>query len=81
MTHQWKVISQYACGCQVREVKRTIRETEVIGTVIEYCPKHKAAPGMAEVLNDIVKAASFCHADAGLKIWIDKAKEILKTIP
>ena len=36
-----------------------------------------AAPNLYEALNDIIKAASFCHADAGLTIWIDKAKEAL----
>ena len=32
---------------------------------------------MYEALTNIIKAASFCHADAGLKIWIDEAKPAL----
>jgi len=57
------------------------------GSVIANCTGHKnpeanaylitAAPNIYKALNDIIKAASFCHADAGLTIWINKAKEAL----
>jgi len=46
----WKVISQYACGCQIREVNRQFKGSAVVSTIIEYCPKHGAAPKMYEAL-------------------------------
>jgi len=52
---EWIMLARYACGCQVREVPYTERgETGTKrlanATVIEYCPKHKAAPDMYEAL-------------------------------
>ena len=43
----------------------------------KYGYKFAAAPEMFQALTDIIMAASFCHADAGLKIWIDKANAAL----
>ena len=54
---EWKVISQYACGCQIRETSRPNKRGVVLATIIEYCPKHKAATEMYEALKAITELA------------------------
>jgi len=43
----YEVLTQYACGCQVRGETRKGHPRYF---AIEYCPKHKAAPAMYEAL-------------------------------
>ncbi len=45
----WKILSQYPCGCQVRQVHIPQGERYFI----EYCPKHKAANDMYEALKTL----------------------------
>ena len=49
-----KVASRYACGCQVRQVENS--ESPFLDSyLIEYCPKHEAAPDMYEALKSLAK--------------------------
>ena len=53
---EWKVVSQYACGCQVREHIRHTLKADISALIIVYCPKHNAAWDMAEALKAYQKA-------------------------
>jgi hypothetical protein len=47
---KYKVVSQYACGCQVRQVHN---DNLTDSYVIEYCSKHNSASDMYESLKAI----------------------------
>lgn len=46
-----KVLMQYACGCQIRQ----IGDNPDLFCRIEYCPKHDAAPDMHEALKTLLR--------------------------
>ena len=55
----WKILSQYPCGCQVRQVHIPRSERYFI----EYCPKHKATFDMYEALVKYGSALMFLKGD------------------
>ncbi len=71
-----KVVSQYACGCQIIETVLPSKGLNELSYTIEYCPKHNAAHMMYKALRNI--RANIGHiimtkADAILVDQIDKA--------
>ncbi len=40
-------LGHYSCGCSIFKVKHNV--------IIDYCPKHKAAPDMYEALKGLLK--------------------------
>ena len=55
---EWITLAQFACGCQVREVPYEVIKGLANATVIEYCPKHKAAPDMYEALTRFLESSA-----------------------
>lgn len=50
----YTILSQYVCGCQVREFKRGEKGYRIKDVIIEYCPKHKAAEDMYGTGQDLL---------------------------
>lgn len=63
---EYTILSQYACGCQIREFKGGVKGYRTKDTVIEYCPKHKAAEDMYEALKESSMWVAKMSADGNL---------------
>ena len=47
----WKAITQYKCGCEIREV----RLPTGLHYSMEWCPKHDVAESMYDALKEIIE--------------------------
>jgi hypothetical protein len=64
---EWKSTLKYDCGCQILEriSGKSISGTQIIATMIDYCPKHKAALELYETLKFAVRQIEELHKQKG----------------
>ena len=72
-------IKGFLCGCRIKIA------AELCTSVIEYCPKHKAAPEAYEVLlyglhlDDYIRGSASCPTDF-LPILLDAIRQVLAKV-